>query len=451
MDRYSPRIEKAGSSGAIPHLKPSVLSDLDDEDAKRLIAEQASKFRELLAGDGRATRLTQLFDYLLERSTDLRPPKEIEIAMAVFGKTAEFDTSQDSTVRAHMYRLRQRLDSFNVGKSGFLLHIPKGEYRLILYSAHEAVEVSAPQPMLARTGQRLAWLAVASCFLATVALWALLFLGHSHARSVESSLSQSSFWQPIATHEQLPVIAAGDFYMVAESGPQGRVKRLTMRPAIHSERDLDDFLRMHPDEYSKLHDRDIHRVAASVATGAAAILPLIAAVRADHGTADIIPVSQISQETVDSRDVIYVEFFSQLGMLRSPVLHLSGFEPGADFDELRDVKSGTTFRAVPAPAKVSGGDMPKDPYGYDYGYIASFPGPSGHQAIVISGLEDAGLSQMIKLVSDKRQLDFLSRHTGGAKAFEALYRIRTSGGLIFDTSLLIARPMQVAKGGSASL
>jgi hypothetical protein len=432
-------------------LKSSVLSDLDDEDAKRLIAEQASAFRELLAGDGRATRLTQLFDYLLERSTDLRPPKEIEIAMAVFGKTSEFDTSQDSTVRAHMYRLRQRLDGFNAGKSGLLLHIPKGEYRLILSPMPETAELSAPQSMLVRTRQRVAWFVLATCSLATVAFWALLFLDQSHSTTVASSLSQSSFWQPIAMHEQLPVIAAGDFYMVAESGTGGRVERLTMHPAIHSERDLDDFLRMHPDEYSKLHDRDIHRVAASVATGAAAILPLIAALRADHGTADIVPVSQISQETIDSRDIIYVEFFSQLGMLRSPVLHLSGFEPGPDFDELKDVKSGTTFTAMPAPAKVSGGDMPKDPYGYDYGYIASFPGPAGHQTIVISGLEDSGLSQMIKLVSNKQQLDLLSRKTGGAKAFEALYRIRTSGGLIFDTSLLIARPLQVAKGASASL
>jgi len=426
-------------------LKSSISLASADEDVKRLIAEQASQFRAALVDESRSATLVHLFDYLLERSGDPRAPKEIEVAMAVFGKSSEFDTSQDSTVRVHVHRLRQRLENFNAGKQGALLHIPKGEYRLLLSDEPEGVNEDATvleQPR-SRSGQKRLWIAVAICFAATAALWATLFLASGRAGPANSPLGQTSFWKPVATHKRLPLIAAGDFYMVVESGPDGKIERLSMRPTIRSGRDLDNYLRMHPEQYSKLRDRDIHRVPAEIAKGAASILPLIASVRTDQSMADIVPVSQISQETIDSNTIIYIEHFSELGMLRSPVLGHSRFAPGPDPNSVRDMPSGKTFRARSAADDPLNENIPpKDPYGYDYGYIASYPGPSGNQILIISGIEDAALSQMIRLVSDTRQLDLLSRQTGGAKAFEALYQVRTAGGLIFDTNLVIARALE---------
>ncbi|MCF8709641.1 hypothetical protein [Rhizorhapis sp. SPR117] len=390
-----------------------------DEATQRLIVEQASQFREVLVGESRSTVLSHLLDYLLERSADRRAPKEIEIAMAVFGKTAEFDTSQDSTVRAHIYRLRQRLHIFNAGKSGMLLEIPKGEYRLILTDEPKSVdEDEAPSLRLkSRNRQKRIRVMVIAGFVATAVFWSLLFLKGGLGGEALSPLSKSPFWQPVATHERLPLIAVGDFYLVVQSGPEDKVQRLAMHPTIRSGRDLDDYLRMHPDQYSKLHDRDIHRIPARVATGATAILPLVAGMRSDHGVPDIIPVSRISQETIDSRNVIYIGYFAELGELRSPVLRQSRFEPGADFNELKDNSSGKVFRARAAPSTdISNSRGPtKDPFGYDYGYIASYPGPSGNQTIVISGIDDAALSQMIRLVSDKKQLDVLAKKTGGQR------------------------------------
>ena len=425
-------------------MKSSIPFGPADVELKRLLAERAAQFRATLIGESRSATLVHLFDYLLERSGDPRPPKEIEVAMAVFGKSAEFDTSQDSTVRVHVHRLRQRLESYNAGKSGPLLQIPKGEYRLLLADGPESLDDAATFPDLRRPHSRQKWLwaAIAICSLATLALWTTLFLASGRGSPVNLPLSQTSFWKPVATHKRLPLIAAGDFYMVVESGQDGKIERLSMRPTIRSGRDLDNYLTMHPDQYSKLRDRDIRRVPAKVATGAAALLPLIASVRADGGTPDIVPVSQISQETIDSDDIIYIEHFSELGMLRSAVLGQSRFAPGPDPDEVTDLPSGRIFRVRPAIEKSFDENMPSsDPYGYDYGYIASYPGPSGNQILVISGIDDTALSQMVKLVSDKRQLDLLSRKTGGAKAFEALYQIRTAGGLIFDTSIVIARAL----------
>jgi len=430
---------------AAAHLSIPLLPDRSGEDGRAQIAAEAAQFRIVLQGESRSATLPQLLDFLLERSADVRPPKEIEIAMAVFGKSADFDTSQDSLVRGHMHRLRQRLDSFNAGKSGLRLQIPKGEYRLVL--VHGPEDSAEKAPALPESASSLArnkacW-AIAIILAASALFWAALFLfGQEHR--VASPLGQTAFWTPIAAHERLPLIAVGDFYLVGQSGPEGKMRRLTIRPMIQSGRDLDNYLTLHPDQYSKLHDRDIHRVPAVVATGAATILPLISAMRSDHGVPDIVPVSQVSQERVASSNIIYIEHFPQFGMLRSPILHMSGFAPGKDFDELKDSRSGKLFRARRPESADAPTSQRRDTqsYGYDYGYIASYPGPSGNRILVISGLEDAALAQMVALVSDRRQLDLLAERTRGANAFEALYQVRILGGIVFDTTLLIARPLK---------
>ena len=70
-------------------------------------------------------RLRALFDYLAGKTLDGQSPKEIAIAIDVFGKTSEFDVSQDALVRVYIHKLRKAL-------AGTELLIPRGEYRLKL-------------------------------------------------------------------------------------------------------------------------------------------------------------------------------------------------------------------------------------------------------------------------------------------------------------------------------
>jgi len=433
-------------------LEEPVAVEHPDDAARREMVEEAAQFRAVLTTDGRATKLIQLFDYLLERSADPRAPKEIEVAMSVFGKSAGFDTSQDSMVRAHVYRLRQRLESFNAGRPGVYLHIPKGEYRLLLCGGGgetdgDAAATNAMQPPANHRG---IWALIGAGSAASLLLWGLLWanaLPGGQPHSAASALGKNDFWRPIATHPLAPVVAASDFYMVAE-GKAGHIGRTVMHPLIQSPQELDRYLGEHPELYDALHDRDIYRVPASVAVGAATVLALAGTVRPDGAMGEIVPISQISQNAIDTRDVIYVAPFSQLGKLRSSLLHVSEFEPGADSDEIRNKATGQTFRATMTEegGDVAPGSAPASmASGYDYGYIASFPERVGNQTIVISGIADTAITQMLRVVADKRQLDVLSQKTGNAKAFEAIYKVRTAGGLVFDTKLLGARPL-VASG-----
>src|SRR5690349_5558014 len=56
---------------------------------------------------GKPGALSRLFDFLLARSLSGDVPKEIEIALQVFGKGPGFDVAQDSVVRVYVHKLRR--------------------------------------------------------------------------------------------------------------------------------------------------------------------------------------------------------------------------------------------------------------------------------------------------------------------------------------------------------
>src|SRR5687768_9087665 len=86
-------------------------------DARRMadreqLAQVAEQFRAsgLL---GKPGTLSRLFDFLLARTLAGDAPKEIEIALEVFGKAPTFDVSQDAVVRVYVHKLRRRLEDFH--------------------------------------------------------------------------------------------------------------------------------------------------------------------------------------------------------------------------------------------------------------------------------------------------------------------------------------------------
>ncbi len=81
----------------------------------------------------RSHRMQELLLFLCERA--IRDPgtvlKEQEIGIAVFGRSAEFDTSHDTLVRVQASQLRKRLQQYFSGEGadeGMIIEIPKGSY-----------------------------------------------------------------------------------------------------------------------------------------------------------------------------------------------------------------------------------------------------------------------------------------------------------------------------------
>jgi hypothetical protein len=102
-----------------------------------------------------------LLEFLVECAHSGRTPKELEIAMEVFGRGADFDPSQDSMVRVYAHNLRQKLEHYyaTAGRNEpRQLLLARGEYRISLAEPEEPAEpvetaapVAPPPPQPARS------------------------------------------------------------------------------------------------------------------------------------------------------------------------------------------------------------------------------------------------------------------------------------------------------------
>jgi len=403
------------------------------------IGIEAERFRAALT-ESRSGNFVQLFDYLLERSRASRAPKEIEIALAVFGKEGAFDTSQDSTVRVHVHRLRKRLDDFYASREGPHLAIPSGEYRVILVDGPDRGPAGAEPAWWRRWPVDPWWIAAVLAVIAAF-VWSMWTLIPNRRADKPSPLASALFWRPLSTSGNPIIVATGDSYLFAETENRKDVKRLIMQPGIGSRQDLDTYLVAHPQEFYRFYDLDIHYMSAETADALWTMLPLIQMLRPQGGVPVAVPVSRLGDAAPQGSDIVYIGLLDDMGPLKAAMLRASGFEPGASAVELIDRASGKHYIAGAEPSADNSATARSAPYTYDYGYLARMPGPYGRPMLVVAGMTDTALSRMVDLASQRDQLDQLAQRVGGSAGFEALYEVRTSGTLNVSTTLQVARPL----------
>src|SRR5689334_19516684 len=113
-----------------------------------------AELERVLSGDAlsKSAANRRLLAYLVQRTlVDGDGPKELEIAIDVFGRNASFNGAEDSVVRVAMRSLRQKLLEHYTGggrNDELQLSIPKGAYRVIATprAAAHAVAESVPEP-----------------------------------------------------------------------------------------------------------------------------------------------------------------------------------------------------------------------------------------------------------------------------------------------------------------
>ncbi len=388
---------------------------------------------------GKPGSLSRLFDYLLDRSLADEAPKEIEIALEVFGKSPSFDVSQDAVVRVYVHKLRRRLDDF-YAKSGEgvpgKLVIPKGEYRIVLEAPAVATPTPTPTvtpPVQAET-PRTAWR------WPLAALLIGLFLGagfawlatRGDADSSLEALRASPIWAPVLEDDVPVTIVVGDYALLGETDESGSVRRLVREFFINSNSDFIEYTELDPTFVQQYRNINL----SYLPTSSAFVLQDIAPILGRRKPVNVAMMSNFDPSLLKSSHVVYVGFFSGLGVLGDPVFAASRITPGGSFDELVDHESDMAYvsTAMPQP----GGD-----HSYrDYAYFSSFEGPAGHRVLVIAGTRDTGVRQMGEILSQADSLEVLAQHAGAATQFESLYEVYGVGKTSFRAKLLFATPMR---------
>lgn len=372
---------------------------------------------------GKPGALSRLFDFLLARSLAGEAPKEIEIALRVFGKDTSFDVAQDSVVRVYVHKLRRRLEDFAaraLSPHDGRIAIPKGEYRLVLEPAiapPPIIEVESPvQVAPSETPPR--WkqwlkpaLAVIAAFVAGVVLtYALTFASKNrHLNAVR----HSAVWSPLLDDDLPITVVIGDYFLLGEVDEANSVRRLVREFYINSNQDFLDHVQLNPEHMRRYRNLDLTYLPAASAFALQDLVPVLNAGKQVR----VMLLSALDPSVLKSTHVVYVGYISGMGMLGDRVFAQSRLALGGSFDELHDMQAGTTYVSTAMPMGSEGGAF------RDFGYFSTFAGPNGNRVVVISGTRDNGVMHVAETMSHPAGVAEIGNKAAGADSFESLYEI----------------------------
>jgi hypothetical protein len=398
---------------------------------------------------GRSQLIQKLFDFLIECSATGRAPKETEVAIEVFGKDVGFDVAQDAMVRVYVHKLRRKLEEYYsaAGLSDpFHLTIPKGAYRIVVHEREASAEGANPElPIDTRAGngptptrapaRRWLWPTLAaSLVINLVFAGALLWYGR-HVRAIDPMFA-NPLWSRMLTADRPLLVVFGDYYIFAETDKNMEVQRLVREFSINSPGDLDQYLKLHPEFADRYQDMQLNYLPTSAAYALKDLMPMLAGA---SGRTRVVLASQLTPQLLKTSNVIYIGYLSGMGMLSDLVFSGSRFDVGESFDVLVDRTTGKRYisqAALPVPGEQT--------Y-HDFGYFATFAGPSGNQIMIIAGTRDVAVMHTAESISHPDSLQLLTARSRNNRSFDALYDVFAMDGTNLNGTLLLTGNIDTAR------
>jgi hypothetical protein len=396
---------------------------------------------------GRSRSYARLLEFLVECAGSGRTPKELEIAIEVFGRGADFDPSQDSMVRVYAHNLRQKLEHYyaTAGRNDpRQLVLARGEYRVSLSelaesTADEEVSGTAVSPTAAASTEQLRptlsrWqlgFAGAALLVLGIGLGAAIVIESEPAAPAAAGVAKSPLWADMLDDELPILVVVGDYYIYGELDEHGDVARLVRDFNVGSSAELDELMKNDTTLMSRYLDLDL----TYLPTGSAfALLDVLRVLYTSNKSVRVVSMSEMNEADLKSSHVIYVGYISALDKLEDFVFASSTLTIGDTYDELRNMDTGALY--------TSEAGFPEINHNYrDYAFISTFPGPGGNQIMIVSGTRDAGLMQAGHALADPMFVKSMEQQRPYAAksqppSFEMLYEVTGYGRTNLDAMLV---------------
>jgi hypothetical protein len=408
-----------------PFKPMSASSPPDDAEALRMEVNHVQA-----SGVLGEARLRRMFDYLAEKSLAGQSPKEIAIAIDVFGKSPDFDVSQDALVRVYIHKLRKALDEYysSTGNPrGAELHIPRGEYRLKVSAKAPLVVIPAKAPRSSKARITAALIGVAALAAVFVA-WAWA------PRSDLERVRASPIWSAVLKDDRPIIIVVGDYYLIGETDDSMGVNRLIREYSVNSKNDLDHYVQEHPELADRYMDVGLRYLPISTAFALRDVMVVLAP---QNRRITVSKMSDIEPSSLKSADIVYIGYLSGMGMLQDLIFAGSRFSVGDSYDEVFDKRTRVSY------VSEIGSDImdPPQPTGkektyHDYGVFEKIRGPGGNTIVVISGTRDAGVTQTAEAFTSAQKLKDLEQKSDVSLPIEALLEVSAVNGVNLNGKLL---------------
>src|ERR1700744_303793 len=295
-----------------------------------LLKETAERVQ--LAGTLGESRVRRLFDYLLATSLAGQSPKEIAIAMDVFGKGADFDVGNDALVRVYIHKLRKALDEFYSSEpteDAPIIHIPRGEYRLRLsQKALPAPEAVDSQGAAKQARVRRPTIIAAAIAILLITTLALIWSTRPH--SDLDRVRANPIWSAILQDDRPIMIVIGDYYLIGELDSSMEIKRLVREYSVNSKSDLDNYIAEHPEAADRYMDVGIRYLPISAAAALRDVMVILAP---ENRRITVRKASDLDPASLKSADIVYIGYLSGMGMFQDLTFAGSRFAVGESYDE----------------------------------------------------------------------------------------------------------------------
>ncbi|ALO47114.1 hypothetical protein [Pseudohongiella spirulinae] len=398
-------------------------------------AKQVQQARDAIVASGclgRSPVYARLLDYLLNCARAGHQPKEFDIAVDVLGRDSSFDVARDSVVRVYIHKLRQRLEKYyeqHEATSQIRFEIPKGQYVITLREPSVTQTASSEVPITGRGNpilrSRLPWILLA-VVLASGNLWQWFWPSQTHNGNLQQLIAQSP-WQAMQDDELPIMVVMGDYYIFGELDEEGRIARMVRDFFINSRDDLMTLFMQDSDLQNYFRDLDMTYMPEGSANALMDVAPLI---REMNKPIHLKMMSRVTTSDLRNNHIVYIGYISAMDKLNNLFFNASGLLPGSTFDELYEKNTGTLYR--------SNAGLPEQGQPFrDLALLASWPGSSGNQFVLISGTRDAGLVHAAKVATQEQHLQALE----DTSAFEALYDVYGIDRTNFDSSLIYQKPL----------
>ncbi len=385
---------------------------------------------------GRSSLTQRLFDFLIECSLKDKVPKEIEVAIDAFGRGDSFDVSQDAVVRVYIHKLRRKLDEYYAGPgqhSTFRIVIPRGEYRLSVAPQSAPLVPEPPPATPSPSWHRWAGLLLGLSLLVNLALVLTGPLRVGKPADPLQEVRESALWAPLLD-DDLPIyIVAGDYYIFGEVDEFLSVTRLVRDFNINSRQDFERAVQSNPKLNEKYQDMNLAYLPTASAYALREVMPVLAVA---NNRVRVVMATEVNADLLKSGHVVYIGYFSGMGTLSEVVFAGSRLAPGLSFDELNDRKTGTAY------VSDVGSEQGRLKY-RDYGYVSTFPGPSGNQFVILAGTRDIAVMRTAKIATQVNTLGELHAQKLET-AFEALYEVYGFEHTDIDAKLVFAARLDTA-------
>jgi len=396
-----------------------------------------AELERVLAGEAlsKSAATRRLLAYLVQRSlADGEGPKELEIAIDVFGRDARFNGAEDSVVRVAMRSLRQKLLEHYTGggrHDELMLNIPKGAYRVTTTRRAAAqplieeppaslvIEPTEASPLATMPAgvpaRRWRFAALSLLSLLMLSLAANLWIWSSQSEHDDQRVRQSALWAPITQSQRPVMFVLGDLFMYTQTDANtGRT--LTVRDSqINTSEDLRAFLASQPGLAAGRGLRYSTMIQKSTAVSMVEILQILG----NRGRqVEVRLRDELRAEDLQRYDIVYVGPVTRLGPLTSDYHMQSRYRFDSATAGITDTVAGKTYQ----PEGTLGD------HHMDYGLVARYPGPAGNSIMVFtSGGRGAGLSQVVRTLTTAEGLDKFWKADGAVvtppPAFEAVVAV----------------------------